>query len=380
MAKENKKTIVLFALASFLNDLGSDMIFPIWPFFITTFLGANMTVLGFIDGIGEAVVSLAQAGAGFFSDKIKKRKVFIWTGYLFSALSRLGYAFSAIFTHALFFRILDRLGKIRGAPRDAIIADLSTREDRGQNFGLLRMLDNLGAVGGIILCLLLFEILGYRKLFLLAAIPSFISVFLIFFGIKEKRAVEFKIHPGLSLANLNRDLKIFLFSSALFALGSFSYSFLLIYAKEFEFQIKYIPLLYLLFTALAFLFSLPFGWLADKRGRKFVLVLAYFFWGLVCLTFIYRQSYPAIFLAFILYGLHKGALEPAQRALVSELAPAAYRASILGGFQMLLGLCALPASFLAGLLWEKVSLFTPLYFSLGLTALALITLGLVKER
>jgi len=378
--KETKKTIRTFALASFLNDLGSDMIYPIWPLFVTSVLGAPMSALGFIDGLGEAIVSISQAVSGYISDRIRKRKIFVWTGYLFGSLSRVGYAISSVWQHLIPFRILDRAGKIRSAPRDAIIADISTKENRGKNFGLLRAMDNLGAVCGIIVCILFFKLLGYRNLFLLAAIPSVIGASLIFHLIKEKKPADIKIYKGLSLKDLDKNFKLFLLLSSFFALGSFSYSFLLIYAKEFGFQTAFVPVLYLVFTAVASIFSVPFGKLSDKIGRKQVLMLSYIFWGLVCLSFIFFRSHLAIILTFVLYGLHKGALEPVQKTFVSELSPIKYRASSLGGFQMVVGLCALPASLIAGILWDKISIFMPFYFSLSLTALSIIMLIFVKEN
>jgi hypothetical protein len=169
MHNRTKRFMAVFSSASFLNDFGSDMIYPIWPLFVTSFLGANVAVLGLIDGIGDAVVSMSQAGSGYLSDRLRKRKVFIWTGYLLGSLSRVGYALSTIWQSLIPFRILDRFGKIRGAPRDAIVADVSTRENRGRNFGLLRAMDNLGAVFGIIACTLLFAFIGYRNLSLLAS-------------------------------------------------------------------------------------------------------------------------------------------------------------------------------------------------------------------
>jgi len=374
------KTVRTFALASFLNDLGSDMIYPVWPLFVTTVLGGNMAVLGFIDGLGEAIVSISQAVSGYISDRIRRRKIFIWTGYLFGALSRLGYASSMLWQHLIPFKVLDRAGKIRSAPRDAMVADVSTNQDRGKNFGLLRAMDNLGAVSGISICILFFKILGYRPLFAIAAIPSLIGALLIIFGIKEKKPKGLKIYRGLKLRELDRNFKLFLLLSSFFALGSFSYSFLLIYAKEFGFKVTFVPLLYLIFTATASLFSLPFGRLSDKIGRKPTLMLSYIFWGGVCTSFILTQGYLAIILTFGLYGLHKGALDPVQRTFVSELAPTEYRASSLGGFQMITGLCALPASLIAGVLWEKVSIFMPFYFALGLTAISTVMLAFVNER
>jgi len=314
-----------FSSASFLNDFGSDMIYPIWPLFVTSFLRADMAVLGLIDGLGDAVVSMSQAGSGYLSDRLGQRKIFIWTGYLFGSLSRVGYAFSTIWQPLIPFRVLDRFGKVRGAPRDAIVADISTRETRGRNFGLLRAMDNLGGVCGIIACILLFTYLGYRNLFLLASIPSLVSTLLILTFIRDRKTQ--KIHRGISLKDLTLNLKLFLLLSALFALGSFSYSFLLVYAGEFGFETAHIPVLYLVFTAVASLMSLPFGKLADKLSRKAVLILSYFLWGLTCLGFIHIKSYTGIVLLFVLYGLHYAAIEPVQRAFVSELSPTKYRAT-----------------------------------------------------
>ena len=158
--KQSRRTVTVFALASFLNDLGSDMIYPIWPMFITTGLGASMSVLGLLDGLGDALVSISQAASGYLSDRIRKRKVFVWLGYLLGSGARVGYAVSATWQHVIPFRVLDRTGKMRGAPRDAMIADVSSRANRGTHFGVLRAMDNLGAVCGILVCIVLFGVLG----------------------------------------------------------------------------------------------------------------------------------------------------------------------------------------------------------------------------
>jgi len=300
--KESGKVVTVFSLASFLNDFGSDMIYPVWHLFVTSFLGVNMAVLGFIDGLGDAIVSISQAVSGYLSDKVGKRKIFIWTGYLFGSMSRVGYALSTLWQHLIPFRILDRSGKIRAAPRDAIVADVSTNENRGKNFGMLRAMDNLGAVCGIITCILLFTHLGYRNLLLLASIPSLIGALLILIFIKDKETE--RIYEGLSLKDVTFNFKLFLFLSVLFAIGSFSYSFLLVYAEEFGFETSFVPVLYLVFTSVASLFSLPFGKLADRLNRKFVLVLSYLFWGLVCLGFVCVQSlcWNHVFVCFVWFA------------------------------------------------------------------------------
>lgn len=376
---QTKRTITVFALASFLNDLGSDMIYPIWPVFITAGLGASMSVLGFLDGLGDALVSLSQAASGYVSDRIRKRKVFVWLGYLLGSGSRVGYALSGTWQHVIPFRVLDRTGKIRGAPRDAMVADLSSRENRGTHFGVLRAMDNLGAVCGILICISLFGVLGYRPLFLLAALPSAVGAVLVFLMIRENRPSGTGVYKGISFSDLDRNFKLFLFLSAVFALGSFSYSFLLLYAGQLGFQPGFLPVLYLVFTAVASLASLPFGRLADRTGRRTVLMVSFVFWGLVCLCLALFRSLEAVVAAFVLYGLHRGAIEPVQKAFVAELAPAAYRASSLGGFQMVVGLCALPSSLMAGLLWDRAGVFVPLYVSIGLSAVSSVLLLFVKE-
>jgi len=377
--KQSRRTVTVFALASFLNDLGSDMIYPIWPMFITSGLGAGMSVLGLLDGLGDALVSISQAASGYLSDRVRKRKVFVWLGYLLGSGARIGYAVSATWQHVLPFRVMDRTGKMRGAPRDAMIADVSSRENRGTHFGVLRAMDNLGAVCGILVCIALFGVLGYRSLFLLAAIPSAVGAILVVLFIKERKPEDNRVYEGISFSDLDRNFRLFLILSAVFALGSFSYSFLLMYANKLGFRIGFLPVLYLVFTAVASLFSFPFGRLADRAGRKTVLFLSFLFWGLVCACLLLVRSREGVVAAFVLYGLHKGAIEPVQKAFVSELAPRGYRASSLGGFQMVVGLCALPSSLLAGILWDGIGAFVPLYVSIGLTAIAILLLMFVKE-
>lgn len=374
------ESLKVFGWASFFNDFGSDMIFPLWPTFLTSVMGANMEVVGLIDGLGDAVVALSQAISGYWSDKIRKRKVFVWVGYLFAGLGRIGYALSPTWHFILPFRVLDRIGKMRGAPRDAIAADLSTDLNRGKHFGYLRMMDNSGAVCGVIFSILFFRYLGYQNLFLIAAVPGLIASVLVFTKVRENKADHLKVFKGLTLKDFHRDLSLYLLLSTVFALSSFSYSFLLLFAQRQGVSVFMIPFLYLLYSAVASVTSLPFGRLADKIRRKPVLILSFLFWILACLSFIYSHSIVSVVVAFVFYGLYLGAIEPVQRALVSELSVPELRSSTLGTFQMVIGLAALPSSLMAGWLWENISDTAPFWFSIGLTFVALFFLFFVHEK
>ncbi len=369
-----KKTIRTFATATFFNDLGSNMAYPVWPFFVTEVLKANMAALGLLDGIGEGLLSISKAFSGYLSDRIHKRKIFIWVGYLMGFSARLGYAVAGAWQHLIAFRILDRIGKERSAPRDAIVADISTFKNRGTNFGFIRFMDHLGALLGSLLVLFLMQFLGYRWIFVLAASPTLISALLVIALIKDRPAFADDTFSGLGFRFLGKDFRWFVSLSAVFALGAFSYSFLLLYAKQLGMSRTLVIALYPLFTAAASLASLVFGRLSDRIGRKPVLLISFGLWIVVCLSFILSQNKTIIILSFVLYGAHKGILVPVQRTVVSECSSSAFRASCLGGFHMITGLCALPASFIAGILWETQGKTAPFVLSLVLSALATLML------
>ncbi len=377
--EENKKPIRAFAWASFLNDFGSDMIYPVWPLFVTSVMGANMAMLGLIDGLGEAFVSISKAVSGYISDRIRKRKFFIWSGYILGSLSRFGYALAPSWQWLIPLKILDRSGKIRSAPRDALVADISNDQNRGGNFGLMKAMDNLGAVCGIVVCLLLFEHIGFTNLFFIAALPSLVSAFLIYKYIKENKVSDKKLFAAFTFKDLDTNFKLFLILNSIFTLGAFSYSFLLIFAGKSGFKATYLPIFYLIITVTAAIFSLPMGKLSDKIGRKTLMYLAFILWAAICVSFILSTNAIVIFAVFVLYGLHKAALETVQKTYTSELCPDCFRATGLGVFQMAIGICALPASLIAGFLWDNINMQAPFCLSLVLSLVACFMLLFVKE-
>lgn len=375
---DSKKTLVVFSAASFLNDLGADMVFSIWPVFVKVFLGLPASFLGFIDGLGEAINSLSQVFSGYFSDKLGRRKWFIAGGYLFSFLGRAGTALATGPLALLGARSLDRLGKLRDAPRDAYLAESVARARRGRSFGTLQFFDSLGAVFGILLSILLLPLLGFRNLILLAAIPTLASVILIVLFIREK-SEDLEVFQGVHLKDFNPNLKLFFWSSAFLGLGLFSYSFVLLAAAEKGFGIQTLPLLYLIYTIFSSLGAPPFGRLADTIGRKWSLILGYTFWITLLAGFIFTRAELLVWFLMALYGVFKGSFETVAKTFVSELAPPFARASVLGGFKLILGLLAFPASVIAGVLWQRFGFLSPFIFSLVTTIISMLLLLKVKD-
>lgn len=383
-----KKETRVFGWASFLNDLGSDMISPLWPTFVTSVLGAPVTFLGFIDGLGDAIVSLSQAVSGVISDRMRRRKVFIWIGYLAAGLGRLGYSLAATPGHLVLPKILDRSGKLRDAPRDAFLAEVTERESRGEAFGFVRAMDNFGAVTGILISLALIQFLDIPSIILFAAIPSLFAALLVMIGIREKRAEpDSRTFPKLAVLFANPNLRRFFFANLLFALGAFGFSFLLVAVERSGFPVVSLPIFYLLFTLTAGLGALPFGKLSDRIGRKKVLSIAFGLWALAALGFVLfgrlteGRGVGVLFagLLFILFGLHKAALEPSQRTFAAELAPPEERASTLGSLQFAVGLAAFPASFVAGILWDQLGMATAFGWAFGLAVAGMLMLLTVRE-
>jgi MFS family permease len=351
----------IFGWASFYNDFGSDMVFPVWPAFVTQTLGASASFLGFLDGMGEALVAFSKLLPGILADRLRRHKLFVWLGYCGGVLGRLGYALATRPSGLIVPRVLDRLGKIRESPRDAMLAEAVPEGRRGKAFGFIRAMDHAGAAAGILCAFALLQFLHIpvRTLFAIAALPSLISVFLVLFFIAEPERKEHKQasrsnHPLPSFKFIlgNTQLRKILLVFTIFGLANISYSFLLLAAHRVGWSTPLLPVLYLIFTALAALSSSPFGRLADQFGAKRTLLVSFALLGATFLIAGISTSTIGILPAFFLYGLHKGAIDPAERTLIASLAAPEQRATIFGTAQFARGVTAIPASLLAGILWD----------------------------
>jgi len=371
------RNILILGLVSLFTDLSSQMVFPLIPLFLTTVLGAGACVVGIVEGAAETTASLLKVISGYWSDKIKKRKPFIFFGYSLSSITKPLFAFTNFWPSVLFVRVIERIGKgLRTAPRDALVAESCQENVRGKAYGLHRAMDGIGSVLGAVIAFLLLGILGYRNIFLLAFIPGIIAVFVILF-IKEKRAPAKretkKISVRLSFKELPVNLRLFILISSIFALGHFGYAFLLLRAKNIGLADNTAILLYILFYIVYTICIIPSGMLSDKIGRKPVLITGYLVFAITSLGLIFTSSIYTILIFFIVYGVFYAMIDGVQRALVVDLAPENLKATALGTFHTAIGLVALPGGYIAGLLWDKIG--PGATFTYGFT-LAIISIAL----
>ncbi len=354
------RDIFILGMISFFADVSSEAIMPILPFFIYS-LGGGVAI-GLIMGFGDAVASISKIFSGKLSDKIGKRKSFMLSGYGLSAISKLFFPLSFEWWHLFILRGIERIGKgIRGPPRDALIGDLYIKK-RGEAYGIHRALDTAGAVLGSILVIFLYWFfkLDIKTILIIAALIAFLSLPPILL-IKERKIkkVEKK-----EIGKLPNKLKKFIAISTIFSLANFSYAFFLL--KVGIEKIEY-ALLYYAFFNIIYAVSAPYtGKLSDIIGRKTIILLGYIAFTLVCLGFIFINSFSGIFLIFflillfVLYGLVYAFIEGNQKALISDLC--IYRGYAQGIFQMFNGFGVFFASLIAGILWE---IFPDLIFIYG---------------
>ncbi|GAB6156013.1 MFS transporter [Desulfosporosinus burensis] len=368
--KEGKKilgierNIFFVGLTSFLTDTATKMIYAIMPLFLMT-LGATKTELSLIEGIAESTASVLKALSGWWSDKIGKNKPFMIIGYAFTALLSPLFAFVTTPLQVLIVRFTERIGKgIRTAPRDSLVAGSSEENTKGKNFGFHKAMDNSGAILGPLLAtgvLLLFP-RDYRKVFLLAAIPGLLGLVSIIFFVKEAKRDKTERLGKISLKDFSPRYYAFMVIIFIFTLGNSTDALLLIKASDIGILDSFIPMIYLIFNAVSVLFAIPAGMLSDKIGRERLIIFGYLLYSVIYFGFGRTSSPIVLILLFAFYGLYSAATDGVQKAMVSDLIDKNKRGTGLGLYNSIVGITLLPASVIAGLLYDNVNNQAPFYY------------------
>ena len=386
------RPVWLLGWASLFTDAATEMIYPLLPMYLSRVLGAGALSLGIIEGVAEAVNSALKVGSGYFSDKWTKRRPIVIAGYAISSMARPLIAITSTWPQVLLIRALDRTGKgIRGAPRDAMLAQFAPDGGRGHIFGFHRAMDHTGAIAGpVIATAILFFAPGeYRMVFALTIIPGAIAVALLF-RVPEvagraaagasPAAGKVVPAPGGPADRLPRRLLAFFAVLLLFSLGNSSDAFLLLRLSDELGSATYVPLLWAGLHVVKASLSTWGGGLSDRLGRKSVIVLGWMVFAAVYAGFAVATD-PMVFVAlFLAYGVYFALTEGAEKALVADLAPAGQRGTAFGLYNAALGVGSLGASVGFGLLYERVSPAAAFGTGAALAAMAAIVLTFVPTR
>ncbi len=350
------RTVVALGLTSLFADVGSEMIFPLLPVLLVS-LGAAPAFIGLIEGVADAVASILKYLSGVYADRIHKKKPFVIAGYSIAAITRPLLAFALFPWHVLALRTLDRIGKgIRTAPRDALIADAAAEGEAGRAFGFHRAMDHAGAIVGPLLGTLLVSF-GWpiRRVIMFAVVPCALSVAAVFLVKEAPRAIEPKAATQLTSEPLPPKLTRFFLILFLFALGNSSDAFLLLRAKEIGVSNAALPLLWVTLNISKLVTTYFGGQLSDRIPRTHLIFAGWFVYALSYAGLGFASAPWHAWALFVGYGAFFGLTEPVEKAFVKDLAPANARGRAFGVYNFVVGASSLPASLLAGYLWQTWS-------------------------
>ena len=387
MAKAPPKlnsSVRVLGWVSFLNDVATEMIYPLLPDFLTRVLGAGPAALGLIEGAAQSAASFANMGSGWLSDRVRRRKPLVVAGYAVAAVVRPLVALASNWGQVLAIRFTDRVGKgIRTSPRDALIAGLVPPERRGRAFGFQRAMDNAGALAGPLIAALLlkFWIREERTVFLLALIPGLATVVLLIAAVPEaSRAIASKVTLPTSTRRLPRAFWLALIVFLLFTLANSTDAFLLLRAREAGVPLWQLPLLWGFFNGAKAAAGVPGGALADRIGRLPTVAIGWAVYAAAYAGFAYLATPLATWGLFAFYALFFALTEGAERALIADLVPEEARGRAFGFFYASIGVAALPSSVLFGLWWKSFGPRTAFLIGAALAVLALVSLLLFRSR
>ncbi|MBI4868119.1 MAG: MFS transporter [Candidatus Wallbacteria bacterium] len=380
-------TVIAVGLVSFFTDLSSEIIYPLLPLFLTGPLAAGAAFVGLVEGIAESTASLLKLWSGRLSDRLGHRKALIVAGYGLSSCARPAISLAAAPVHVLLLRFVDRIGKgVRTAPRDALIAAVTPREELGRAYGFHRGMDHLGAVLGPLVAALLLGPAGLslRTVFALAAVPAALAMAVAIFGVADAAkpeppaAAPAHALPSTPAAEkpLTASFKWLLVAVVVFALANSSDAFLLLRATHLGVPSEQVPLLWSLLHVIKSALAMPAGRLADRLGKRRLIAGGWVLYALVYAALAAASAAWHVWLLFAVYGVFFALTEGAERALVAELAPGGRAGSAFGLYHLSIGIAALPASLLAGVLWDQFGAAWALGLGAALALTALIPLAL----
>lgn len=350
------KGVWILGGASLLNDVATESVYPLLPFFLTSVLGAGPVSLGVIEGAAEAISSVLKIISGRLSDRWRRRKPIVVAGYALSALARPFIASAHTWPTVFVLRFVDRVGKgVRGAPRDAMLADLATETNRGRVYGVHQAMDHIGAILGPLLAtaFLIAYPSGYRTLFALTAIPGALAVLLLQ-RIKDPVAVSAgTLAPSGPSAPLAPDLLRYLSVLAIFTLGNSTDAFLLLRLTQAAGSPTSIPLIWAALHIVKSILAVAGGAASDRIGRRKLIAMGWVIYAVVYAGFALSTSLTALVIWFLIYGAYYGCVEGSERALVADLALPSQKGIAFGVYNAVAGVGALASSVMFGLLWTR---------------------------
>lgn len=382
------KGVIALGLVSLCMDLSSEMIHSLLPVFLVTALGASAVAVGLIEGVAEATASIAKVFSGVLSDWIGRRKPLVLLGYGMAALTKPLFPLATGISAVLTARFLDRIGKgIRGAPRDALIADITAPEVRGAAYGLRQSMDTVGAFAGPLLAVVLMSVShdNFRLVFWVAVIPAFVCVLLIVFGVEEPESTRPATQPHfpISRANLQRLSTRFWWVvafAAVLTLARFSEAFLLLRAQNLGLAVNWVPMILIVMNVVYAASAYPLGKLSDNGSHRKLLAVGILLLILADLILALAGNIWVVGVGAAVWGLHMGATQGLLSALIAGAAPADLRGTAFGVFNLVSGVTLLAASVIAGGLWSTFGPAMTFYAGAAFSTVALAGLFLDAQR
>lgn len=379
MQPKKNRNVFFVGLLSFFGGISQDMFVPILPLYLSNVLGLDKTFIGVSEGLVTAGASLFKVISGYLVDRYGKKKPFVFLGYFFSMIARPLIALTTLAPFVFFLRFLDGVGKgMKDSSKDVLIADSTEQKTRGRGFGIARMLDTLGSVAGPII---LFGLLylwrdhpqKYHLILFATAIPIVLTLWIL-----QRFVVETPHSTSQDkidvIGKLPTRFYVFLFITILFSLGNSSDAFLILRAQNVGVAVLAIPLVYALFNFVYATASVPLGSLSDKIGRERVIILGWVAFAMSYFGFAYANHAYQIWLLFAFYGLYYATTYGVAKAFIADLVPVTHRGRAYGIYNTAIGLVTLPASFIAGALWDRYNPSVPFMFGAVLSVVATICL------